>query len=151
MNKQRILFTLLIAFFALPVYAEIHQDMSPAAIKERIHPVGQVNVSENGASTETATKTAPPKPQQTADASAGNAGENIYNKHCNVCHAAGVAGAPKKGDAGAWGARAKKGFATLLKHVINGFNAMPPKGTCMECSNKELEAAIKFMCPACKS
>ncbi|MCL4163884.1 UNVERIFIED_CONTAM: hypothetical protein GTU68_050249 [Idotea baltica] len=54
-------------------------------------------------------------------------------------------GAPKKGDHAAWEPRKAKGLNVLLDHAINGFNAMPPKGTCMACSDDEIKAAIDFM------
>jgi len=28
---------------------------------------------------------------------------------------------------------------------LNGFNVMPPKGTCMACSEAELQAAIDYL------
>jgi cytochrome c5 len=36
-------------------------------------------------------------------------------------------------------------MATLLQHSINGFNAMPPKGTCFTCSDADLQAAVEYM------
>lgn len=71
--------------------------------------------------------------------------EERYAKACATCHAAGVAGAPKKGDAAAWAPRLKQGEATLLAHVKTGFKAMPPKGLCNDCSDAEFKALIKFM------
>lgn len=71
--------------------------------------------------------------------------EDIYNAFCVVCHDAGVAGAPKLGDAAAWGPRINKGMDTLLEHVVNGFGAMPPKGTCMSCTEDDLHATIEYM------
>lgn len=71
--------------------------------------------------------------------------ETRYNKACVACHGTGAAGAPKKGDKAAWAARLKKGEATLLSHVKNGFNAMPAKGLCMDCSDADYKALIKYM------
>jgi cytochrome c5 len=34
---------------------------------------------------------------------------------------------------------------TLMQHTLNGFNAMPPKGTCMACSDEDLKAAVEYM------
>ncbi|MFP3459052.1 c-type cytochrome, partial [Psychrobacter sp. SIMBA_152] len=50
---------------------------------------------------------------------------------------------PKSADD--WAPRIAKGKDTLLDHAINGFNAMPPRGTCMDCSDDEISAAIDFM------
>jgi cytochrome c5 len=68
-----------------------------------------------------------------------------YNKACAVCHAQGVAGAPKTGDAAAWESRLAKGMDTLLGSVKNGLNAMPPMGMCFDCSDDEYKALITYM------
>jgi cytochrome c5 len=49
------------------------------------------------------------------------------------------------GDSAAWGPRAAQGIDTLLTHATNGLNAMPPKGTCADCSGDELKNAIEYM------
>jgi cytochrome c5 len=72
--------------------------------------------------------------------------EELYPKTCGVCHAAGVAGAPKAGDATLWKPRFDaKGIDGLLQSVNNGLNAMPPKGMCMDCTPGEYKALIEFM------
>ena len=68
-----------------------------------------------------------------------------YNKSCAVCHAAGVAGAPKTGDAQAWAPRMEKGMDAMLLSVKNGLNAMPPKGMCFDCSDEEYRELINYM------
>ncbi|MFK7829801.1 MAG: cytochrome c5 family protein [Congregibacter sp.] len=68
-----------------------------------------------------------------------------YNKSCVVCHGAGVAGAPKIGDAQAWEPRVAKGADALLASVKGGLNAMPPMGMCFDCSDDEYRELIKFM------
>jgi cytochrome c5 len=72
-------------------------------------------------------------------------GEKTYKASCQVCHAAGVAGAPKLGDKDAWAPRIAKGNDALLASVKNGLNAMPPKGGCMNCSDEDLRAAMVYM------
>ena len=72
-------------------------------------------------------------------------GQKIYQASCQSCHAAGVAGAPKLGDKEAWAPRIAKGKDALLMSVTNGLNVMPPKGTCMSCSDEELSAAVDYM------
>jgi hypothetical protein len=42
------------------------------------------------------------------------AGDAVYKAQCAACHDAGLAGAPKFGDAGAWGARIGTGYEALL-------------------------------------
>ncbi|MGL4930710.1 MAG: c-type cytochrome [Plesiomonas sp.] len=34
---------------------------------------------------------------------------------------------------------------TLQKHAISGINQMPPRGTCTDCSDDEIKAAIEYM------
>ncbi|MFT3928840.1 MAG: c-type cytochrome [Spongiibacteraceae bacterium] len=72
-------------------------------------------------------------------------GEEVYNGPCAMCHGAGVGGAPKFGDKGAWAARISQGAKTLHDHAINGIRAMPPKGTCATCSDDEIIAAVDYM------
>lgn len=78
-------------------------------------------------------------------AAAARDGETIYKTACFACHDAGVAGAPKLGDAAAWAPRIAKGNDALYSSLQNGLNAMPPKGTCMNCSDDELQAVLDYM------
>jgi len=55
-------------------------------------------------------------------------GKALYDTHCLVCHATGVAGASKMGDRAAWEKRLAKGLDTLLANAIKGIGTMPPKG-----------------------
>ncbi len=73
------------------------------------------------------------------------ADEAIYKSKCFACHGTGAAGAPKVGDKAAWAPRIAKGMDTLFQHAKNGFNAMPPKGTCMECTDEQLKSTIEYM------
>lgn len=72
-------------------------------------------------------------------------GKEIYDTKCAVCHANGVAGAPKLGDKEAWAPRIATGEEALMTSVINGKNAMPPKGTCMDCSDADLKSAMDYL------
>jgi len=74
-----------------------------------------------------------------------DAGVSVYNSKCIICHGSGVAGAPKVGDKDAWAARIASGMDTLVSNAIKGKNAMPPKGTCTECSESDIADAIKYM------
>jgi cytochrome c5 len=62
-----------------------------------------------------------------------------------VCHAAGVAGAPKLGDKAAWAPRIKEGLNELVGEAIKGVRAMPPKGGNPSLSDDEVRAAVEFM------
>lgn len=68
-----------------------------------------------------------------------------YDKSCKLCHDSGLMGAPKTGDVAAWAPRLEKGNELLMKHVKEGFNAMPPKGTCMDCTDEEFQKLIDKM------
>lgn len=72
-----------------------------------------------------------------------------YVSSCGACHAVGVAGAPKTGDAEAWAARLnEKGMDGLVASVRNGINAMPPGGLCNSCSDEEHAELINYMAAA---
>lgn len=72
-------------------------------------------------------------------------GEQVYKAICITCHGAGLAGAPKFGDAGAWGARVAQGWDTLVLHALQGFNAMPAKGGAADLTDDEVKRAVAFM------
>jgi len=74
-----------------------------------------------------------------------SADEAIYKSKCFACHGTGAAGAPKVGDKAAWAPRIAKGMDTLLQNAKNGINAMPPKGTCMDCTDEQLKSTIEYM------
>jgi cytochrome c5 len=73
-------------------------------------------------------------------------GKVTYTRFCFSCHAAGVAGAPRVGDADAWRPREAKGMPLLLEATVVGIPpGMPAKGLCITCSDGELTAAIEYM------
>jgi cytochrome c5 len=78
-------------------------------------------------------------------AAAARTGDQVYNGACAACHATGAAGAPKTGDSGAWAARVEKGMETLVKNAINGYNAMPARGLCADCSDQEIADSVAYM------
>jgi len=55
-------------------------------------------------------------------------GDAVYAAQCVACHAAGVAGAPKFGDAAAWAPRIATGYDALLTSVLKGKGAMGAQG-----------------------
>ena len=79
---------------------------------------------------------------------AARSGDVVYNQFCFACHAAGVGGAPKLHNVAEWAPRLAKGDDAVWASVMKGLNAMPPKGTCMNCSDEELHATIAFMSKA---
>ena len=69
----------------------------------------------------------------------------IYKTFCISCHASGVAGAPKTGDKKEWEKRLNKGVNQLTLNAIKGYNAMPAKGTCMDCTDDEIKKTVSYM------
>jgi cytochrome c5 len=123
-----------LALWAVSAQAATNDD-----IAKRLEPVGQVCVQGKECK----------GMEVAASAGGGDAKtpDSVIAKHCNACHSTGLLGAPKIGDAAAWGERAKKegGLDGLLAKAISGINAMPPKGTCADCSDADLKGAIQKM------
>ena len=114
---------------------------SEASQRERTAPVGKVYVEGDDI----------PNPAPAVVASSEpRSGEQVYNGACAGCHAAGVAGAPKFADKAAWAPRIKAGDDALWNSLMNGKNAMPPKGMCMDCSEDELKAVLAYVVDASK-
>ena len=72
------------------------------------------------------------------------AGEEVYKAQCVACHAAGAAGAPKLGDAGAWGARIKQGLDTLVTSALKGKGAMGAQAG-GDFNDTEIARAVVYM------
>ena len=76
-------------------------------------------------------------------------GAQVYEGACQACHGAGLAGAPKLGDAAAWGPRIAQGKPTLYEHAIKGFTGktgiMPPKGGRTDLSDELIRMAVDHM------
>ena len=85
-----------------------------------------------------------------APAAAENAlGKSVYGKTCALCHAAGVAGAPKPGDKADWATRIAQGDEIIYKHAIEGFTGekgmTPARGGGSSLSDDEVKAAVDHM------
>ena len=89
----------------------------------------------------------PAKTEKSAASSAGNSGKGkaTYNAVCFVCHAAGVANAPKFADKAAWAPRIATGMDTLYHSVLNGKGAMPAKGGNASLAEADVKAAVDYM------
>jgi cytochrome c5 len=76
-------------------------------------------------------------------------GKGVFNKTCSLCHAAGVAGAPKPGDQADWGPRIAQGNDMLYKHAMEGFTGakgmMPARGGNAALTDDEVKAAVDYM------
>ncbi|CUR68045.1 c-type cytochrome [Achromobacter xylosoxidans] len=77
------------------------------------------------------------------------AGEKLYRSACVVCHASGVANAPKLGDKQAWAPFLALGADALLATVLKGKGAMPPRGG-TAADEATLRAAVAYMMDAAR-
>lgn len=131
---------ILVLFVAISMVAVAAEDFDRQEIEQRIQPVGKVRLESN--------PSAEAKPKKEEVAVKKEPGQEIYEQFCVTCHRDGVAGAPKFRDA-SWKPRltANKDVAGLTASAIKGINAMPPKGTCVDCSEEDLKNAIQYMLP----
>lgn len=100
--------------------------LQPEAVAKRLQPVGSVEVRDANAPVVL------------------RAGEVVYTGQCAACHAAGAAGAPKLGDADAWGARIKTGYDALLTSALKGKGAMGAQAG-GEYNDLEIGRAVVYM------
>ena len=112
---------------------------TPEALESRTAPVGKLNVVADGSAII----------ESAAAQSGGTDGNTVYNTTCVACHGAGIAGAPKTGDADVWVTRIAQGMTVLVEHAINGFQGetgvMIAKGGNTALSDDEVAAAVKYM------
>ena len=100
--------------------------MSDQAIRERLRPVAGFELrAANGSG-------------------AARSADEIYKATCSACHTAGVAGAPKTGDAGAWASRIAQGAQALFQSALKGKGAMPAQGG-GDFSDFEIERTVVMM------
>jgi cytochrome c5 len=100
--------------------------MSKEAVAARLLPVGEVKISVTAAV-------------------GSRTGQMVYESICATCHATGLSGAPKFAEAGSWAPHLAKGFDILVKHAIEGFNAMPAKGGDPSLTDEEVARAVAYM------
>lgn len=101
--------------------------MSAEAIAERIQPVGAVHLKLEGGPLKS--------------------GEEVYKAQCMACHGAGLAGAPKFGDAAAWAPRIKTGLEALVNSALKGKGAMGAQGG-GDFSDVEISRGVAYMANA---
>jgi cytochrome c5 len=103
--------------------------LSDTAVAQRIAPVAQVDIRDANA----------PRVYKT--------GEEVFKAVCTTCHTAGVAGAPKFGNAGDWAPRIAEGYDTLLHNALNGKGGMPARGGTSpdDYSDFEISRAVVYM------
>ena len=101
--------------------------LKPESIAERIKPVAAVNL------------------KATDGPKVFLSGQEVYTQNCKACHEAGVANAPKFGDAAAWAPRLKQGYDTLVNHSVNGIRAMPARGGNGDLADYEVARGVVYM------
>jgi cytochrome c5 len=113
-------------------YATLSGSLDEDAIAKRLAPDAVVTVEYGTAAAPVATVS-------------GDIGKKRYEYTCKMCHDAGVAGSPRLDDKAAWQPRLGQGMETLIKHAIEGYKAMPPKGGCLTCDDEEIKKAVEYM------
>jgi cytochrome c5 len=73
----------------------------------------------------------------------------LYTQVCQVCHLAGVAGAPKLGDKAAWAPRLADGIDGMTAIAIKGKGAMPPRGG-SQATDAEIKEVVAYMASTVK-
>jgi len=138
-TPQQLVVTILLAFLVpilgiiLIVQLVTHRPsadpnaLTPESVAARIQPVARIEIAAPTA------------------AGGGRSGEAIVKTTCATCHQAGVANAPKIGDAKAWAPRLKEGLKGMLANAIKGKGAMPPRGGDTSLTDDEVARAIVFM------
>jgi cytochrome c5 len=101
--------------------------LTPESVAARIQPVGRLEFGE---------PSAPP---------GARTGDSIVKTTCATCHQAGVANAPRIGDAKAWAPVIKQGLQAMVANAIKGKGAMPPKGGDASLTNEEMTRAVAYM------
>ena len=123
----------IIAIILLVTYVTSHDDpaagsdgLSAQAVANRLRPVGHVEIKD------------------LSDPASLKNGDQVFAAVCTACHTAGVAGAPKLGDAGAWAPRIATGHEALLNSALKGKGAMGPQGG-GDYSDIEIDRAVVYM------
>lgn len=134
--------TTLYGLIGVAILTTITHVLTAAQFSNDHNPDTLAKIASVGAVTPTGEGTAVPVVATSVDEGLGVA---VYNKACVACHGTGVANAPRFGDKAAWEPRMAQGIGQLLQIVIAGKGAMPPRGTCADCSDDDLRAAIEYM------
>lgn len=116
--------------------ATVADHLSDHSVEKRIKPSGSVYLEGDDVPVA--------KPAEAASTGPRTA-KSIYETKCAVCHATDALGAPVFGNAESWAPRLEKGEDMIINNAINGINAMPPMGTCADCSKDEIADTVKYM------
>lgn len=129
---------LLTLFMAGQCFAALTGSLDEQSILLRIRPEGVVNVQADPEGGGVVAST-------TVRKKSGDPIKARYDQTCRLCHEPGLAGAPKLGAKSDWAPRIAQGIEVLVKHSIEGYKAMPPKGTCVDCSDEEMKKLVEYM------
>jgi cytochrome c5 len=138
LTKLKLAWVLCLAVLVPVAYAKLSGSLSVDAIKERLKPMGQVNVIGTDAAAAPTAISGAKTPIQ------------IYEQNCKMCHATGLAGAPKFGNKADWATRISQGLDTLVQTAWDGIRAMPPKGNCIDCTKEDIKVTVEYMIDAVK-
>lgn len=103
--------------------------MAEESVARRLQPVGSIEIKDAN------------------DVASLKTGEQVYQAQCVACHASGAAGAPKFGDAAAWGPRVGAGYEALLSSALKGKGSMGAQGG-GDFSDFEIGRAVVYMANA---
>jgi cytochrome c5 len=108
-----------------------------ALVEERTAPFGTV-ITDPAALAKLTAAAAPRAPMS---------GDQIVAQVCSSCHASGVLGAPKIGDASDWKGRfaSQGGLNGLLQYALHGKGNMPARGGRSDFTDDEVKSAIQTM------
>jgi cytochrome c5 len=141
-----VVLTIALIFLARFLQPESDVDANPShgvLAEQRIAPVGAVRYGDEGA-------TALAEAQATA-IEAAPAGEfvvdgaEVYGGLCKTCHDTGVAEAPIPGSELMAARVSERGLDGMVQNVLNGLNAMPPRGGNPALTDEQIQAAVEFM------
>ena len=128
MNLNKITLTLTLLIASLTVFAASDREQQ---IADRLAPVGETCMVGDDCSGGSVASSEGPKDPET-----------VYNTYCMACHMTGASGAPILGQADQWAPRITD---AIYDNAINGLNAMPPKGLCMDCSEEDIIATVDYI------
>lgn len=138
-----LLFVLAIVFVILAgIFGSEDEDQSTVRngeIAERLSPIATIVTDADAQKTPEVRNKATSQPQLS--------GKQVVGQVCSACHASGVLGAPKIGDATEWHKRfnTQGGLDGLVHHAIHGLRSMPPRGGNPGLTDQEIHNAVKYM------
>ena len=141
-----VVLTIALIFLARYMQPESDLDANPSQgvlAEQRIAPVGSVRYGEEGAAALAEIQAATSEAAPAGDVVVN--GPEVYGGLCKTCHDTGVADAPIPGTEQMAARETERGLDGLVQNVLNGLNAMPPKGGNPALTDEQIQAAVEFM------